>query len=68
MITTGCQGGSVVIDVLNLWSSATEGCGRLPSRSEMVQQLESSGFGEITSNSLIPGDKFYGFIGKKKKI
>ena len=41
----------------------TEGCGRLPAPDEMVAQMESAGFTEVRSRSLIPTDSFYAFLG-----
>jgi SAM-dependent methyltransferase len=61
LLTTCCQGGSVGLEVLNLWGAATEGAGRLPDVDEMASQLKDAGFDGIQSISLIPGDRFYAF-------
>lgn len=63
VLTTGCQGGAVGMEVLNLWGAATRGCDRLPAVDEMVAQMRSAGFAEIKQRSLIPGDAFYMFSG-----
>lgn len=61
LLTTGCQGGNLGIELLNLYGASTVGCGRLASVDEMVHQLNEAGYKDIKSINLIPGDKFYGF-------
>lgn len=62
-LTTGCQGGSLAMELLNLWGATTQGCDRLPDADEMVSQMESAGFVNVTKKSLMPGDAFYVFTG-----
>jgi 4-hydroxy-2,2'-bipyrrole-5-carbaldehyde O-methyltransferase len=61
LLTTGCQGGNLGIELLNLWGASTAGCGRLASNDELVLQLYKSGYKDVQAISLIPADKFYGF-------
>ncbi len=65
LVTTGCTGGSPIIEMLNLWSVTTKGYGRLPSVDEIKQQLQAAGFAEIRSTRLIPGDQYHAFAGFK---
>lgn len=55
LLTTGCRGGSLSIEFLNLWAAMTEGCGPLPVPSEMVEQLKAAGFRLVKAKNLIPG-------------
>ena len=61
LLTTCCQGGSLGIEVLNLWGAATVSGGRLPSVAEMQGQLAEAGYESIDIMRLIPGDSFYAF-------
>lgn len=63
LLTTGCRGGSIFMELLNLWGAATEGCGRLPDPGEMVEQLKQGGFTSVTATRLYPFDSFYFFVG-----
>ncbi len=38
VLTTACQGGQPLSELLNLWGASTAGCGRLPYVEEMVHQ------------------------------
>jgi 2-polyprenyl-3-methyl-5-hydroxy-6-metoxy-1,4-benzoquinol methylase len=61
LLTTCCQGGSLGIEVLNLWGAATAACGRLPRVDEMIGQMQAAGFEDVQAVSMIPGEKFYAF-------
>lgn len=61
LLTTCCQGGSLGVEVLNLWGAATANCGRLPTADEMVSQLQQAGFKEVRAMRLIPGEAFFAF-------
>ncbi len=63
LLTTGCRGGSVIMELLNLWGAATEGCGQLPTPQEMVQHLRQGGFSGIKAHRLYPFETFYSFLG-----
>ncbi|MDP3181593.1 MAG: class I SAM-dependent methyltransferase [Desulfobaccales bacterium] len=63
LITTGCQGGSPIMALLNLWGAATEGCGRLPAPEEMLGQLRQAGFTSVKATRLYPFDSYYAFVG-----
>ena len=63
ILTTACQGGQSVSELLNLWAASTEGCGRLPTVDEMVEQMRAAGFAKIQKKKLLPGDSFYVFVG-----
>jgi SAM-dependent methyltransferase len=61
LLTTCCQGGSLVVEVLNLWGAATANCGRLPTANELVSQLQQAGFEDVQTIRLIPGEAFFSF-------
>jgi SAM-dependent methyltransferase len=61
LLTTCCQGGSLGIEVLNLWGAATEMCGRLPRVDEIIAQFNEVGYHHVQSIRLIPGDTFFAF-------
>lgn len=65
LLTTACSGGSPVGIGLDIWSAGTEGCGRLPSPDELVAQMRAAGFDDAHSRSLVPGDSYYAFFGRK---
>jgi 4-hydroxy-2,2'-bipyrrole-5-carbaldehyde O-methyltransferase len=61
LLTTCCRGGSLAVEVLNLWGAATATCGRLPSVDEMKRQLDEAGYKDVQSRRLIPGEEFFAF-------
>jgi 4-hydroxy-2,2'-bipyrrole-5-carbaldehyde O-methyltransferase len=63
LVTTGCQGGSPMMDLLNLWAASTAGCGPLPVADELVAQIKEAGFAEARSKRLVPGESFFAFVG-----
>ncbi len=63
VLTTACQGGQPVSELLNLWGASTRGCGRLPYVDEMVKQMREAGFVRVQKKRLLPGDSFYAFVG-----
>ena len=63
LLTTSCQHGSPIIEMLNLWCVSTDGYDRLPLVDEMKKQLNEAGFTRIKAIKLIPGDQYYAFIG-----
>jgi 4-hydroxy-2,2'-bipyrrole-5-carbaldehyde O-methyltransferase len=65
LITTGCQGGSPAMEVLNLWATSTAGCGPLPAADELVAQMKEAGFSETRAKRLVPGETFFAFLGLK---
>ncbi|RIK93890.1 MAG: SAM-dependent methyltransferase [Proteobacteria bacterium] len=64
LVTTACRGGSVVSDVLSLWGSLTEGCGRLPDRDELLAQLGRAGWRDAGARNLLPGDSVHRFVAR----
>jgi 4-hydroxy-2,2'-bipyrrole-5-carbaldehyde O-methyltransferase len=65
LLTTACSGGSPTAVVLDVWSAGTEGCGRLPMPGELVAQLRAAGYAEAHSRSLVPGDSYHAFFGRR---
>jgi len=65
LLTTGCLGGGIEFELVNLIHATTKGWGRLPYKNEMLQQLFAAGFERNFAINLIPGDKYYAFIGYK---
>lgn len=65
LLTTACQGGSPVIQAVNIWVSVTEGYGALPDPEQLCRQLEEAGFSKVQSKSLIPFESFWSFIAQR---
>ncbi|MBN1533782.1 MAG: hypothetical protein JXA20_14020 [Spirochaetes bacterium] len=65
VLSTGCQGGGIEFELVNLIHAATRGWGRIPGREEMVRQLADAGFERVRSMSLVPGDNYCSFIGRR---
>ena len=61
LLITCCQGGSLGVEVLNLWGAATWTGGRLPARHELIGQLHQAGFQDVQTSRLIPGEELYAF-------
>lgn len=61
LVTTGCQGGSSAMEILNLCAAVMEGGGPLPTRNELIGQLRHAGFEAVTARRLIPGEAYYSF-------
>jgi hypothetical protein len=61
LLITGCQGGSLGVEILNLWGAATLTGGRLPSKHELISQLDHAGFQEVQTIRLIPGEALFAF-------
>ncbi|MDR3726187.1 MAG: class I SAM-dependent methyltransferase [Terracidiphilus sp.] len=61
LLITCCQGGSLGVEVLNLWGAATSTGGRLPSKRELICQLHQAGLQELQTIRLIPGEEFFAF-------
>jgi len=64
LLTTGCQGGTPAMVVLDLWCSSTQGAGRLPEVAELRAQLRQAGFTSVEARSLLPGESYYAFTGR----
>jgi hypothetical protein len=60
-INSGSQGGSLGVELLNLWGASTAGCGRLPSVDEMKSQLHFAGFASVEVLAIASGVSFYAF-------
>ena len=61
LLITCCQGGSLAVEVLNLWGAATLSGGRLPNKKELVSQLRQSGFQNVQTVRLAPGEELFAF-------
>ena len=66
LVTTGCRGGSPTMQVLDIWSASTEGCGRLPAPNELESQLREAGFASVRKRNLMPGDSYYAFVATRR--
>lgn len=62
LLTTGCRGGGLTMQVLDLWGASTQGCGRLPLSEELLSQLAEAGFTDVTKKNLVPGENYYMFL------
>jgi SAM-dependent methyltransferase len=67
LLTTGCQGGSPMMEVLNLWSAATRDCGRLPGVEELKDQMQRAGFVSVRAKRLVAGESFHAFVGDEPR-
>lgn len=63
LVTSACKGGTTTMSVLDLWASTTEGCGPLPDVLELVEQMKDAGFRQVGARNLLPGDRFFAFLG-----
>jgi SAM-dependent methyltransferase len=61
LLITCCQGGSLAVEVLNLWGAATSTGGRLPGKHELIGQLHHAGFADVQTIRLIPGEELWAF-------
>jgi 4-hydroxy-2,2'-bipyrrole-5-carbaldehyde O-methyltransferase len=61
LLITCCQGGSLGVEVLNLWGAATLTGGRLPSKRELISQLHRAGFQDVQTIRLAPGEELFAF-------
>jgi SAM-dependent methyltransferase len=61
LLITCCQGGSLGVEVLNLWGAATSTAGRLPGKDELIRQLHDAGFLDIQTIRMFPGEALYAF-------
>ena len=65
LLTTGCSGGGIEFEPVNLIHASTKGWGRIPDKDEMLRQMEEAGFEQnhAVNLLLLPGNKYYAFIG-----
>jgi SAM-dependent methyltransferase len=63
LMTTGCMNGGIEFELVNLIHASTKGWGRLPDKIEMLQQLHEAGFERNSAINLLPGNKYYAFVG-----
>ncbi len=61
LLITCCQGGSLGVEVLNLWGAATSTGGRLPTKHELISQLHHAGFQDVQTIRLAPGETLFAF-------
>jgi SAM-dependent methyltransferase len=65
LLTSACQGGSVGLEVLNLWAVTTEGCGALPEPDRLCAQLREAGFEAVRAQRLVPFESFFAFTARR---
>jgi hypothetical protein len=63
ILTTLCPANDPSIQLMNLWSSMTDGCCPLPHPDNICDQLKDAGFDEVQFEQLIPA--FYLFKAQK---
>jgi SAM-dependent methyltransferase len=61
LLITCCQGGSLGVEVLNLWGAATSTAGRLPGKDELIGQLHQAGFPDVQTIRMFPGESLFAF-------
>ncbi|HEY6116158.1 MAG TPA: SAM-dependent methyltransferase, partial [Candidatus Dormibacteraeota bacterium] len=62
LITSGCRGGNLGLEVINLWFAASDAGGPLPVPADLRAQLLAAGFARVEVRNLKPGDAYYAFI------
>ncbi|MBI5196492.1 MAG: class I SAM-dependent methyltransferase [Nitrospirae bacterium] len=65
LLTTVCQGGSPIMQILNIWASTSEGYGPLPYPEQLCQQFKEAGFAKVKIKRLIPFESFWAFVAAK---
>ncbi|RJP79969.1 MAG: class I SAM-dependent methyltransferase [Desulfobacteraceae bacterium] len=65
LLTTGCMDGGIEFELVNLIHATTKGWGRLPYKDEMLRQLYEAGFERNSAVNLIPGERYYAFVGHR---
>lgn len=55
VLTTLCPTNDPSIQLMNVWSSMTEGCGPLPTPEEIIDLFKETGFSEFQHKKLMPG-------------
>ncbi len=65
ILSTSCQGGSPGMQMLDVWTSSARGLGRLPTEEETCDQLRQSGFVDVQSRKVIPGEPYFAFMAFK---
>ncbi|WP_247688624.1 hypothetical protein [Pseudoalteromonas sp. MMG012] len=64
-MTTSCQGGSSAITALNLWFSLSDIGGALPDVEQLKRSLTRTGFSQVNSKRLMPGESYFAFLAQK---
>ena len=59
-----CRGRSVAAADLDLTLRSTAGCGPLPEREELVDQLHSAGFPHVDVTQLMPTEPLLGLVAR----
>ena len=65
LLTKGCQGGSLFVHALDIWSASTEGCGRLPYVDELKEQMRAAGFAAVEATDMMRGASYFAFWGTR---
>ncbi|MBQ4844624.1 class I SAM-dependent methyltransferase [Pseudoalteromonas sp. MMG005] len=65
LMTTSCQGGSSAITALNLWFSLSDIGGALPDVEQLKRSLTRTGFSQVNSKRLMPGESYFAFLAQK---
>ncbi len=63
-IVSVMQGRSLTSLDLDLALRSTVGCARLPGRAELIKRLKESGFADVRSERLMPGQPLFGLIAR----
>jgi 4-hydroxy-2,2'-bipyrrole-5-carbaldehyde O-methyltransferase len=61
LVTTPCLARNVFYGLLDIWSAGCEGCGRLPLRDELLEQMRAAGLAEPRAKALVPFSQYYAF-------
>jgi len=66
LVTTGCRGGNLALDFVDLCLRSSEVGGAFPtSPEEIAALLRAAGFSRVQAHSLIPGDRYYAFVAER---
>lgn len=68
LLTTSCRGGTLSMEVLNLWFEFADFGGPLPEADDLAARLRAAGFDDVHTRRLIPGDQFCSFVGVNPSV
>lgn len=66
-VTTPCPGGGPFMGFMMLWSVSTAGAGALPDPDGFVELMSGAGFTGSMAKSLVPGERYMLFTGRRAR-
>lgn len=65
MVSTICQGGSIGLEMVNVWFCAAQFGGPLPAVDALVGMMQAGGFEDVKATRLMPGEEVWAFLGRR---